>query len=234
MGAELDRAGHVDDARRSRGERQSRNGSSATTGVPCADRRRRARPACRRQHDVLEAGVAVDVDARARACGCRSPPCACPGTLLRIWLVRPWPMKPAPTMPTRIGRPCCLAGLQCVVDDDHRVLLPLVCGPRQALILRLSSARSRRAAATPRPSATSPPTGSGHSSPSRGSSYSSPPSTLGRVELADLVAGLGVVLEHLVAVREALRHVERAVVVGASARPRRAGGRSGSPAAGRR
>ena len=36
---------------------------------------------------------------------------------------------------------------------------------------------------------------------------------LGGVELPDLVAGLGVVLEHLVAVGEALRHVERAMVV---------------------
>src|SRR5689334_12019483 len=27
-----------------------------------------------------------------------------PGTLLTIWLVRPWHMNPAPTMPTRIGR----------------------------------------------------------------------------------------------------------------------------------
>ena len=35
----------------------------------------------------------------------------------------------------------------------------------------------------------------------------------GRVELADLVARLGLVPQHLVAVREALRHVERAVVV---------------------
>src|SRR6266568_2680798 len=29
-----------------------------------------------------------------------------PGTLLTIWFVSPWPMKPAPTMPTRIGLPC--------------------------------------------------------------------------------------------------------------------------------
>src|SRR5579864_7861961 len=28
-----------------------------------------------------------------------------PGTLCVIWLVRPCPMKPAPTMPTRIGFP---------------------------------------------------------------------------------------------------------------------------------
>ena len=35
----------------------------------------------------------------------------------------------------------------------------------------------------------------------------------GRVELAHLVAGFGLVPQHLVAVREALRHVERAVVV---------------------
>ena len=37
---------------------------------------------------------------------------------------------------------------------------------------------------------------------------------LRRVELADLVARLGAVLEHLVAVREPLRHVERAMIVG--------------------
>src|SRR5262245_14365359 len=28
-----------------------------------------------------------------------------PGTLCVIWFVRPWPMNPAPTIPTRIGRP---------------------------------------------------------------------------------------------------------------------------------
>src|SRR4051812_47648662 len=30
-----------------------------------------------------------------------------PGTLWVIWFVSPWPMKPAPTIPTRIGRPSC-------------------------------------------------------------------------------------------------------------------------------
>src|ERR1700682_3148105 len=29
-----------------------------------------------------------------------------PGTLCVIWLVSPWPMNPAPIMPTRIGLPC--------------------------------------------------------------------------------------------------------------------------------
>src|SRR3954466_15937397 len=29
-----------------------------------------------------------------------------PGTLWTIWLVSPWPMNPAPIMPTRIGFPC--------------------------------------------------------------------------------------------------------------------------------
>ncbi len=28
-----------------------------------------------------------------------------PGVVLQIWLATPWAMKPAPTMPTRIGRP---------------------------------------------------------------------------------------------------------------------------------
>src|SRR5512140_2179379 len=29
-----------------------------------------------------------------------------PGTLWTIWFVSPWPMKPAPIMPTRMGFPC--------------------------------------------------------------------------------------------------------------------------------
>src|SRR3954453_9187442 len=29
-----------------------------------------------------------------------------PGTLWTIWLVSPWPMNPAPIMPTRMGFPC--------------------------------------------------------------------------------------------------------------------------------
>ena len=57
-------------------------------------------------------------------------------------------------------------------------------------------------------------TGSGQVRPSRGSSYVQAALCARRVELADLVARLGLVLQHLVAVREALGHVERAVVVG--------------------
>src|SRR5438477_11513 len=37
-----------------------------------------------------------------------------PGTLLTIWFVSPWPMKPAPTMPTRIGLPCASRALSAV------------------------------------------------------------------------------------------------------------------------
>src|SRR5512137_2640171 len=29
-----------------------------------------------------------------------------PGTLFSIWFVSPWPMNPAPTIPTRMGFPC--------------------------------------------------------------------------------------------------------------------------------
>ena len=134
---------------------------------------------------------------RARAGGCRSRPSASPARCCSIWLVSPWPMKPAPTMPTRIGLPCCLARPQRGVDDDHDdALHPAGCQPR-----RSTSSSGLPGASFSEMTAT----GSGHSSPSRGSYVRQPALGPGRVELADLVAGLGVVLERLVAVGEALR-----------------------------
>src|SRR5580698_10820142 len=47
-----------------------------------------------------------------------------PGTLLTIWFVRPWPMKPAPIMPTRMGLPAsaraCSARSTIIMEDSSQ------------------------------------------------------------------------------------------------------------------
>src|SRR5882672_1098352 len=147
-----------------------------------------------------------------------------PGTLCVIWLVSPWPMKPAPTMPTRIGLPsrsrafsalstiitvpsqpcpCCPTQVGAVPSatrlDAHFTLqfrLDLIQGQPAAVLGRHLADRKRPA--QPEPAIVVQEAAFGRR----------------RVELADLVAGLGLVGEHLVAMRKPLGHVERAVVVG--------------------
>src|SRR3954451_23883635 len=132
-----------------------------------------------------------------------------PRTLLTIWLVRPWPMKPAPTMPTRIALPCAswAASARSTMImfpptyelDRHPALqlgLDLV-EPLPVLVLAGDLAdRQRPREAKPRIVPGETALGSR------------------RVELAHLVAGLRPVLERLVPVPETLGDVERAMVVG--------------------
>ena len=133
-------------------------------------------------------------------------------------------MKPAPTMPTRIGLPCASRAFSALSTMIIAVLPSRrrsQCAFR-ALIRRFelgldlveqlpACVLRRHLADRQRPLEPEPRVVVAQAA-----------LDFGRVELADLVARLGVVLEHLVAVGEALRHVERAVVVGASARRRRA------------
>ena len=107
-----------------------------------------------------------------------------PGVLLTIWLVRPWHMKPAPTMPTRMGRSCSARAFS-AVSTIHMALLLRAQLTREpgrlsaAIVmqppLRATSCaslrpRSHATGGTPDPSAEITETGSGHLSPSRGSS----------------------------------------------------------------
>src|SRR5262245_36405200 len=135
-----------------------------------------------------------------------------PGTLFVIWLVSPWPMNPAPTMPTWIGRPS--ASRACNVLSTMIIAsLPLVralSGAHPLLQHRLDLVEQgpcrilrRQLGHRQRPR-----------QPEAGVVVAQPALGLGFVELTDLVAGLGRVLEHLVAVRKPLGHVEGAVVVG--------------------
>src|SRR5712692_9627805 len=124
-----------------------------------------------------------------------------PGTLCAIWLVSPWPMNPAPIMPTRIGLPCSSLAFKArstmimaasrFHPASHLGLDKLEVCPSGVLggddgdrhrPLQTQARVERR----------------------------EPALAAGRVEFAHLVAGLRRVLERLIAVREALRHVERA------------------------
>src|SRR5262249_37146187 len=135
-----------------------------------------------------------------------------PGTLFSIWLVNPWPMKPAPTIPTRMGLPRSCRALSALstmimafppaarLSKRHPQLqlrLDLVEGLPRA-VLRGDFADGQR------PCKTEPAIV--ERQPAFGAR---------RVELPDVIAGLGAVLQDLIPVPEPLGHVERAVVVGA-------------------
>src|SRR5258708_37018262 len=129
-----------------------------------------------------------------------------PGTLCVIWLVSPWPMNPAPIMPTRIGFPCSSLDFKAlstmiIVPSRHHLALHF----RLDLGERLPGGVLRRDHGNlQRPLELQP-------------GVERRQAALGfrSVDLAYLVAGLGLVLERLVAVRETFRHVERPVVAGA-------------------
>ncbi len=92
-----------------------------------------------------------------------------PGTLLVIWLVSPCPMKPAPIMPTRIGRPSRSRSRSTVSTR----IMTAACRPRtvgQTLIRSFSSASTSSSIFQAASFSEISPTGNGHSSPSRGSS----------------------------------------------------------------
>src|SRR4051812_4687301 len=121
-----------------------------------------------------------------------------PGTEWVIWLTRPRPMKPAPIMPTRIGFPCAsraLSALSMMItcssaasSDGHLALEPVRPGLQQRrhlVLVRNHRHRQGPREAQPRVVVAQRP-------------------LVGRaVELPHLVAGLGLVLQHLVAVGEA-------------------------------
>src|SRR6267143_353453 len=129
-----------------------------------------------------------------------------PGTLWTIWWVSPCPMKPAPIKPTRIGFPCSSLALNALstmimVGSRAHPALHLALDFLEVLpggvLGRDDGDRQWPLQAQARIERREPSLGAG------------------RVELADLVARLRRVLERLIPVREALGHIERAMVVGA-------------------
>src|SRR3954469_3238471 len=138
-----------------------------------------------------------------------------PGVTLRIWLARPRAMKPAPMKPTRIGLPSASLALSALstmiiaasahlcqlrpgLVEGHtaaNLRLGLLEQRPRAILRRHVGRRQRPRDAEPRIVEAQPALGRR------------------RVELADFVGGLGVVLENLVAVSEPLGHVEPAPVV---------------------
>src|SRR3954466_5643011 len=128
-----------------------------------------------------------------------------PGTLWTIWFVSPCPMKPAPIMPTRMGLPSSSRALRALStmiirsSAQRHPAFHFAFDLREVLprrVLRRHHADRQRPA-----------------EPQARVDRREAALLAGRVELAHLVAGLGAVLERLVAVREPLRHVQRAVVV---------------------
>src|SRR5882762_1532712 len=129
-----------------------------------------------------------------------------PGTLWTIWLASPCPMKPAPIKPTRIAFPCSSLALNALstmimVGSRAHPALHLALDFLEVLpggvLGRDDGDRQWPLQAQARIERREPSLGAG------------------RVELADLVARLRRVLERLIPVREALGHIQRAVVVGA-------------------
>src|SRR5260370_34692716 len=117
-----------------------------------------------------------------------------PGTLCTIWLVSPWPMNPAPIMPTRIGLPCSSMAFKArstmimtasrFHPAPHLGLDQLEVCPRG--ILRGDDGDRQRPL-----------------QPQARVERREPALAAGGVEFAHLVAGLRRVLQGLVAVREA-------------------------------
>src|SRR5690348_14308043 len=137
-----------------------------------------------------------------------APTMRMPGTLLTIWLVRPWPMKPAPMLATRIGRPTASRAFSAVStmimvwlhrhrQAHSRLDVRFLCRQeRPGLVLLRDHADRQRPL-----------------QPQFGIAVEQTALGAGGVELAHLVAGLGLVDEHLVTVGKALGHVESPVIV---------------------
>src|SRR5258708_9366105 len=129
-----------------------------------------------------------------------------PGTLCVIWLGSPWPMSPAPIRAARIGFPRSSRDFKAlstmiIVPSRHHLAphFRLDLGERlPGRVLRRDHGNLQR------PLELQP-----------GIERRQAALRFRSVELAYLVAGLGLVLERLVAVRETFRHVERPVVAGA-------------------
>src|SRR4051812_41277297 len=151
-----------------------------------------------------------------------------PRTLLTIWLVRPWPMKPAPTMPTRIALPCASWAASA---RSTMIMFPLLelrpaghARRGQSPLLRRYELDRHPALQLgldliePRPGLVLVGDLADRQRPREAKPRIVPGETaLGsrRVELAHLIAGLRPVFERLVPVPETLGDVERAMVVGA-------------------
>src|SRR2546426_5704116 len=132
-----------------------------------------------------------------------------PGTLFTIWLVRPCPIKPAPIIPTRMGRPCSSRAWRALstmimtsffpASNGHPSLqLGLdVCQELPVVVLQRDLGDGEWPLKT-KPEIVVP----------------EPALRLRRVELAHLVACLRPVLDDLVPVREPLGHIQTSVVVG--------------------
>src|SRR5215207_4276880 len=123
-----------------------------------------------------------------------------PGTEPRICSAIPWPMKPAPTMPTRTGLPsarrCSSARSTTITPGLPEEVRPVAVLVGQERVVRIRPLdRERRV--VPAHAALG----------------------AGRVVLGHLVEDLGVGGERLVAVREALRHEQRASIVGGELDP---------------
>src|SRR6266508_1338270 len=134
-----------------------------------------------------------------------------PGTLFVIWFVSPWPMKPAPSMPTWIGRPATSRSFSAL-----------------STMIMMSSLWRARSRAHPGlqfcfdvveewpGSILRRELGHGQRPLEPEARIVVAQAALGvrGVELTDLVARFGGVLEDLVTVGEALRHVDGPVIVG--------------------
>src|SRR4030095_3950865 len=126
-----------------------------------------------------------------------------PGTLLTIWFVSPWPMNPAPIMPTRIGLPSCSRAF------SARSTMIMTASARTRCRLRASCAHPAfqlffdLVEPPPRPILRRD---LGHGQRPReaetGVVVGKTAFAIGRVELTHVVTRLGPVLERLVTVRE--------------------------------
>src|SRR5438094_2348400 len=129
-----------------------------------------------------------------------------PGTLWTIWFVSPWPMNPAPIIPTRIGLPCSSLAFRAL---STRIMMSSRSHPLPQLALDLRQGFPGGVLGRDDGDREWPLQAQARIE--RGK----PAFAAGRIGLAHLVARLGRVLEGLVAVREALGHVEGPVAVGA-------------------
>src|SRR2546426_433769 len=129
-----------------------------------------------------------------------------PGTLWTIWFVSPWPMNPAPIMPTRIGLPCSSLAFRALstrimIASRSHPLPHLSLDLRQVLpggVLRRDDGDRQRPL-----------------QPQARIEWRKPAFAAGRVGFAHLVARLGRVFQGLIPVREAFGHVQGPVPVGA-------------------
>src|SRR2546425_4336616 len=133
-----------------------------------------------------------------------------PGTLRTIWLVSPWPMKPAPMLATRIGRPSAslaFSALSTMImksillhsdGKTHTLLHFGFLSVQQRIYLILVGDHAHRQ----RPLESQ-----------AGIVVQQTAFEARSVELAHLIAGFGLVLEGLISMREAFRHIQGAIIV---------------------